>query len=240
MTIKTETRGSVPTDDTSARAGAAAAPQLCNRRRRMPQALKCVSLKRRATMGLVATLCQVSKVKPGKRGMRSPSLLTSVLAIVIAAMVGPALGQSGGSGGGGARGSAAGSGGATGGGTSGSTGTGVISPRTSPTDTRRGGTTGTATPNPALNTNPSLPGQTAVPTPDVGSGQSASPGSAGSKGDGNTPQTGNPGVRATNRGNMPDPSPNTQTQANSPSDRGCNNRPPGRAGLRVRERAAAT
>jgi hypothetical protein len=169
--------------------------------------------------------------------MKSPSILTSVLAIVIAAMVVPALGQSGGSGGGGAGGSASGSGGATGGGASGSTGTGNISPRTSPTDTRRGGTTGTATPNPALNTNPSLPGQTAVPTPDVGSGQSASPGSAGSKGDGNTPQTGNPGVRATNRGNMPDPSPNTQTQANSPNDRSGVQQPSSGAGGSARQGA---
>jgi hypothetical protein len=191
-------------------------------------------------MQALSTLWQVSGVKFGKRQMKSPSIFTSFMAIVIAAMIVPALGQSGGSGGGGAgggAGSGAGTGGTTGGSASGSTGTGVISPRTSPTDTRRSGTTGTATPNPALNTNPSLPGQTAVPTPDVGSGQSATPGSAASKGDGNTPQTGNPGVRATNRGNMPDPSPNTQTQANSPNDRSGLQQPSSGAGGSARQGA---
>lgn len=80
------------------------------------------------------------------------------------------------------------------------------------------GTSGTAAPNPSLSNNPAAQGQTAVPTPNPGSGQSASPGAATSKGDGNTPQTGEAGTRATNRGNMPDLSPNTQTQSNSPID----------------------
>jgi hypothetical protein len=46
----------------------------------------------------------------------------------------------------------------------------------------------------------------------------ATPGAATAKGDGNTSEPGSAGTRATNRGNMPDPTPNTQRQANSPND----------------------
>jgi hypothetical protein len=46
----------------------------------------------------------------------------------------------------------------------------------------------------------------------------ATPGAAGAKGDGNAAEQGTVGVRATNRGNMADPTPNTQRQANSPND----------------------
>ena len=156
------------------------------------------------------------------------SLRSSLLAgLAVIALASPSYAQSGGGGGssGSAGGSAAGSGGATRGSASPTTGTG-----TGTSTTGRGTTSGTATPNPALNSNPAAAGQTAVPTPDVGSGQSAAPGSATSKGDGNTPQTGGAGVRATNRGNFPDPSPNTQTQANSPSDRSATQQPSSTSG----------
>ena len=95
-------------------------------------------------------------------------------------------------------------------------------------------------PNPALNTNPAAPGQTAVPTPNLGDGQSASPGGAVSKGDGNTAQTGGAGTRATNRGSIPDPSPNTQKQSNSPNDKSqtTQQQPPTSGGSARREGAA--
>ena len=166
--------------------------------------------------------------------MTISALRSSLLAgLAVIALASPSYAQSGGggggggSGGGGSGGSAAGSGGASRGTASpgATTGTGRGTGTTG-----RGTTSGTATPNPALNSNPAAAGQTAVPTPDVGSGQSAAPGSATSKGDGNTPQTGGAGVRATNRGNFPDPSPNTQTQANSPSDRSATQQPSSTSG----------
>ena len=138
------------------------------------------------------------------------SLAAGALSLTLA--IASAQAQSGGSSGGssgGASGGGATSGGAA---TRGGGGTGTST-------TGRGTTSGTATPNPALNTNPAAPGQTAVPTPNPGDGQSASPGGAVSKGDGNTAQTGGAGTRATNRGSMPDPSPNTQKQSNSPNDK---------------------
>ncbi len=170
------------------------------------------------------------------------SLRTSLLAgIAVVALAGPSYAQSGGGGGGGSSGggassgttggSAAGSGGATRGSASPTTGTGTST-------TGRGTTSGTATPNPALNSNPAASGQTAIPTPDPGSGQSATPGSATSKGDGNTPQTGAPGTRASNRGNFPDPSPNTQTQANSPIDRSATQQPSSTSGGMSRREGA--
>ena len=172
------------------------------------------------------------------------SLRTSLLAgLAVIAVAGPCYAQSGGSGGGGssgggassgsAGGSAAGSGGTTRGSASPTTGTG-----TGKSTTGRGTTSGTATPNPALNSNPAASGQTAIPTPGVGSGQSATSGSATLKGDDNTPQTGSPGTRATNRGNFPDPSPNTQTQANSPSDRSATQQPSSTSGGPARHEGA--
>lgn len=119
-----------------------------------------------------------------------------------------------------AQGSGGGSGGASGGGASagGAGAAGSAAARRSGSGTASPGSPSQATPNPALNSNPALKGQTATPTPDTGSGQSATPGAAGAKGDGNTSEQGSVGTRATNRGNMPDPTPNTQTQANSPND----------------------
>ncbi len=130
-----------------------------------------------------------------------------------------------------AQGSGGGSGGGAGGATSGAGGAGAAGSAAarrsgSGTTTRGtpGGTAGEATPNPALNSNPSLQGQTAVPTPETGSGQVATPGAAGTKGDGNTSEQGTVGARAANRGNMADPTPNTQKQANSPNDQSQNTR----------------
>lgn len=123
-------------------------------------------------------------------------------------------GGSGGGAGGGAGGATSGSGGA------GAAGSAAARRSGGGTTTRGspGGTPSQATPNPALNSNPALQGQTAVPTPETGSGQVATPGAAGMKDDGNTSEQGNAGTRATNRGNMADPTPNTQKQANSPND----------------------
>jgi hypothetical protein len=169
-----------------------------------------------------------------------PSVLrTSFLAgLAVIALASPSYAQSGGGGGGSGGGASGGAGGSTGsGGAGASRGTAAPSATTGPgrsapssSTTGRGTTSGTATPNPALNSNPAASGQTAIPTPDVGSGQSAAPGSAASKGDGNTPQTGSSGTRATNRGNFPDPSPNTQTQANSPIDRSATQQPSSTSG----------
>jgi hypothetical protein len=121
-----------------------------------------------------------------------------------------------------AQGSGGGSGGAGGGGASSGVGgagaAGSAAARRSGGGTTSPGSPSQATPNPALNSNPALKGQTATPTPDTGSGQAATPGAAGAKGDGNTAEQGSVGTRATNRGNMPDPTPNSQTQANSPND----------------------
>lgn len=81
-----------------------------------------------------------------------------------------------------------------------------------------GGTSGTAAPNPALNPNPAAPGQSAVPSPNPGANQSATPGGATGQGNLNQKQQGQVGARSTNRGGMPDPTPNAQSQPNSPND----------------------
>lgn len=146
------------------------------------------------------------------------------LALPATAVLAQSSGGSSGSSGGasGSSGGAAGSGGATApgasGGGSGTDAAGARSRAMRQQGTSGTGTSGTAAPNPALNSNPAAPGQSAVPSPSPGSGQSATPGRAGGAGDLNTPQQGQAGARATNRGGTPDPTPNTQVQPNSPSD----------------------
>jgi hypothetical protein len=125
---------------------------------------------------------------------------------ITALTLGGAMAQSSGGGGGASGGASSGSGTAGAGGS-------VTRPGTSSSNR-----TGPAVPNPALNPNPAAPGQSAVPSPSPGSNQSATPGSASGQGDLNTQEQGQTGVRATNRGGMPDPSANTQKQPNSPID----------------------
>jgi hypothetical protein len=79
-------------------------------------------------------------------------------------------------------------------------------------------------PNPALNPNPAALGQSAVPSPSPGSNQSATPGSAEGQGNLKEQEQGQVGARATNREGMPDPTPNTQKQPNSPIDQSQNQR----------------
>lgn len=152
------------------------------------------------------------------------------LALALSAL--PALAQSGGSGGSGggsSGGGAAGSAGGAGAGVSsgaGATGSAAArsraARRSNNNDTNRsvggGQPSGTAVPNPALNPNPALPGQSAVPSPRPGSNQAATPGRATGQGDLNSRQQGQVGARATNRGGMPDPTPNDQVPPNSPND----------------------
>ena len=145
------------------------------------------------------------------------SVAASALALALMMSGVNAQGSGGGSGGG--------AGGGAGGATSGSGGAGAAGSAAArrsgggtTTGGAPGGTPSQATPNPALNSNPALQGQTAVPTPETGSGQVATPGAAGTKGDGNSSEQGSAGTRATNRGNIADPTPNTQKQANSPND----------------------
>jgi hypothetical protein len=127
----------------------------------------------------------------------------AVLATVLV-VPGTAMAQSGGGGGA----ASGGSSGASRGGASTNTQSGTTGGRLN----------GTAVPNPALNPNPAAPGQSAVPSPSPGSNQSATPGSAEGQGSLKDQEQGQAGVRATNREGMPDPTPNTQKQPNSPID----------------------
>ena len=139
---------------------------------------------------------------------KGPAMKILIAAAGITALtLAGAMAQSSGGGGGTSGGASSGSG------TSGTAGAGgsAAQPGTSSS-----GRTGPAVPNPALNPNPAAPGQSAVPSPIPGSNQSATPGSASGQGDLGTQEQGQTGVRATNRGGMPDPSPNTQKQPNSP------------------------
>ncbi len=98
---------------------------------------------------------------------------------------------------------------------------------------------GTAVPNPALNSNPAAPGQSAVPSPSPGSNQSATPGSAEGQGNLKDQEQGQVGARATNREGMPDPTPNTQKQPNSPIDQSQQKNSQSGGGSPRREGAAA-
>ena len=145
----------------------------------------------------------------------SHSLATMLLLMVLTSSPMAQSGGGGGSGGGGSGGGAA-----SGAGSAGTTGGpgGARGGTTRSGTTSSGGVTGPAVPNPALNPNPAAPGQSVVPSPAPGSNQSATPGSATGQGDLNSREQGQPGARATNRGGMPDPTPNTQRQPNSPLD----------------------
>ena len=155
--------------------------------------------------------------------------LCALLGLGLVLSLDPALAQSGGGGSsGGSSSGGASSGGAAGGagaaspgaGGSGSDAAGARSRAArQPGASTPGGAAARMAPNPALNPNPALPGQSAVPSPNPGGNQAATPGRATGQGDLNSPQQGQVGARSTNRGGTPDPTPNNQVQPNSPSDR---------------------
>ena len=139
--------------------------------------------------------------------------------------------------------------GASGGGTSGGGASSGSAPSRG-TGTSSGTQSGTTTggrlngdgpaPNPALNPNPGAPGQSAVPSPSPGSNQSASPGSAEGQGNLKDQEQGQVGARATNRDGMPDPTPNTQKQPNSPIDQSQQKNSQSSGGSARREGAAGS
>ena len=155
----------------------------------------------------------------------------AVLATVLV-LPGTAMAQSGGGSGGASGGGAAsgGSSGASRGGSSTSTQSGTTGGRLN----------GTAVPNPALNSNPAAPSQSAVPSPSPGSNQSATPGSAEGQGNLKDQEQGQVGARATNRDGMPDPTPNTQKQPNSPIDQSQQKNSQSSGGSSRREGAAGS
>ena len=177
---------------------------------------------------------------------RTRSRLCSITsALLLFAAASSASAQSGG-GGGGSGGGASGGGAASGAGSAtgaaagrsgGDAGARSGAARQSGTSSS-GGVAGTI-PNPALNPNPAAPGQSAVPSPIPGSNQSATPGSASGQGDLNAPEQGRTGARATNRGGMPDPTPNTQRQPNSPIDQSAQKNGVSSGGSSRREGAAS-